>query len=164
MNDLKNLFIDQLQDMYDAEHRLTEAIPKKIEAAKSEELKDGLKKHLEETKQQVKRLEQVFDKVGSSAKRNTCEGTKGLIEEAEALINDFKGSDALDAAIVCAAQKVEHYEIASYGCLRSWAKTLGLSEAEDLLAESLQEEKHANETLNEVAKAQANLEASGASK
>ncbi|MDQ8188430.1 ferritin-like domain-containing protein [Pelagicoccus sp. SDUM812002] len=158
-NDLHKLFLDQLQDMYDAEHRIVEALPKKIEAAQDEELKKGLQHHLEETKTHVTRLEDVFASIDESPKRNTCEATKGLIKEAEELLSDFKGSAAGDAAIICAAQKIEHYEIATYGSLCAWADQMGHEKAKSLLGETLDEEKMADETLTSAAKKSANKEA-----
>lgn len=157
--DLHKLFLDQLQDAYDAENRIAEALPKKIDAAEASSLKQGLEKHWEETKDQITRLEKIFDNLGEPAKRNTCEAAKGLIKEAEELLKDFKGTKALDAAIICAAQKIEHYEIATYGSLCAWAKQMGHDEALKLLLETLEEEKQADATLNEAAKAQANITA-----
>lgn len=155
--ELHDLFVDQLRDMYDAEHRILEALPKKIEAANSEDLKNGLQKHLQETEKQVQRLEQIFDTLDLKAKRNTCEATKGLIKEAEELVSDFKNTSAGDAAIICAAQKIEHYEIGTYGTLCSWAKQMGHEKVLALLLETLEEEKLADETLVHAAKNEANL-------
>ncbi len=157
--DLHKLFIDQLQDMYDAEHRIIDALPKKIDAAQDRELKQGLQKHLDETKQHVRRIEKAFDLLGATAKRNTCEATKGLIKEAEELLSEFKGTDANDAAIICAAQKIEHYEIATYGCLCTWAKQMGHDDVLAVLTETLSEEKHADTTLTKAAKEGANATA-----
>ncbi|MDQ8181097.1 ferritin-like domain-containing protein [Pelagicoccus sp. SDUM812005] len=154
---LHELFIDQLRDAYDAEHRILEALPKKIKAAQSEELRSGLEQHLAETQEQVNRLEKVFTSLDIEAKRNTCEATKGLIKEAEELLSDFEGSSAIDAAIVCAGQKIEHYEIATYGCLCTWAKQMGHDEAFVLLHETLEEEKAADEILSRAAIGEANL-------
>ena len=159
MTELHKLFVDQLQDMYDAEHRIAEALPKTAKAAKSDELRKGLENHLNETKDQITRLEKVFKQIDAKAKRNTCQATKGLIEEAEELLEEFKGTNALDAAIICAAQKIEHYEIATYGSLCTWAKQMGHDEALSLLKASLEEEKHADSTLTDAAKQEANLTA-----
>lgn len=155
-SDLHKLFLDQLQDMYDAEQRIVDALPKKIKAAQSSDLKQGLEEHLAETKEQVTRLERAFEILGEKAKRNTCEATKGLIKEAEELLSDFKGTDAIDAAIICSAQKIEHYEICTYGTLCTWAKQMGHSEVLGLLQETLAEEKGADKTLTEAALADAN--------
>lgn len=155
-SDLHKLFIDQLQDMYDAEKRIVEALPKKVEAAQSDELRKGLEDHLQETQQHVIRLEQVFDSLGEKAKRNACEATKGLIEEAEELLSEFKSTDACDAAIICAAQKIEHYEIATYGTLCTWAKQMGHDKALKLLQQTLNEEKAADDKLTEAALSEAN--------
>ncbi|MDQ8184127.1 ferritin-like domain-containing protein [Pelagicoccus sp. SDUM812002] len=157
--ELHKLFLDQLQDVYDAEQRIVEALPKKIDAAQDDELKQGLQHHLEETKNHVSRLEQVFESIDASPKRNTCQATKGLIAEAEELLSDFKGTPAGDAAIICAAQKIEHYEIATYGSLCSWAEQMGHDKAKQLLGETLEEEKKADETLNTAALKSANKKA-----
>lgn len=158
-NDLHKLFIDQLQDIYDAEHRIIEALPKKIEAAENPQLKQALESHLAETREQVARLEKVFQSIDAPAKRNKCEATVGLIEEAGELLEEFKGTSANDAAIICAAQKIEHYEVATYGSLCSWASEMGHGEALQLLQETLAEEKSADKKLTEVAETVANAQA-----
>lgn len=159
-NDLKRLFLDQLQDAYDSEHRIIEALPSKIEAASSEELRLALENHLKETKRQVERLEEVFQTIDEKPKKNKCEATVGLIKEAKELLNDFGETDAGDAAIICASQKVEHYEIATYGTLCSWAKRLGNDRAHSLLKDTLREEKKADGDLASIAVNDANLAAS----
>ncbi|MDQ8186203.1 ferritin-like domain-containing protein [Pelagicoccus sp. SDUM812002] len=157
--ELHKLFVDQLRDMYDAELRIVEALPKKIEKAQSSDLKAGLEQHLGETKTQIKRLDEVFELINEKQTRNTCQATKGLIKEAEELLSEFEGSSAIDAAIVCAGQKIEHYEIATYGCLCTWAKQMGHDKAYVLLHESLEEEKAADETLSRAAIGEVNLAA-----
>ena len=161
MKTLKDLFIDELQDMYDAEQRIVKALPKMAKAATCEDLKGAILSHLEETKGHVTKLEQVFDCFDEKAKAKTCEATKGLLEEGDEIAAEFKGSPAINAALVSAAQKVEHYEMASYGCLHEWAGLLENEEAAGLLEEILEEEKAANEGLTELARATCNKQALG---
>lgn len=163
MKTLKNLFLGELADMYDAEHQLVKALPKMAKAAASDELKEAILSHLEETEGHVKKLEEVFESFDEKAKGKTCEATKGLLEEGDEIAAEYKGSPALDAALISAAQKVEHYEIASYGCLHEWAQLLGNNEAAGLLQEILDEEKAANETLTQLARDGGNEEALGQS-
>jgi ferritin-like metal-binding protein YciE len=156
---LHKLFEEELKDIYWAEKALTKAIPKMIKNATSEELIEALEDHLEETEEQVKRCEQVFEILGKSPQAKKCEAMAGLIKEAEELMSDSDKGVMRDAAIISAAQKVEHYEIASYGTLRTFAKTLGLDDAADLLEETLNEEKNADETLTGVAESAINVKA-----
>jgi ferritin-like metal-binding protein YciE len=151
MSTLKDLFLEELEDMYDAEHRITKALPKLIEAATCNELKTALQNHLEETKGQIKKLEQVFQAFDAKAQRTKCPAMAGLLEEGDEMVAKNKESTTINAAIIAAAQKVEHYEIASYGTLRSWATILGNSDAANLLEEIEDEEKQADDTLNELA-------------
>ena len=160
---LKDLFLDELADMYDAEKRIVKALPKMAKAATCPDLKEAMEKHLQETQGHVKKLEQVFQAFGEKAAGQTCEATKGLLEEGDEIAAEFKDSPAINAALIAAAQKVEHYEIASYGCLHEWAGLLGNQEAAELLQEILDEEKAANEGLTSLAVAQSNEEALGAS-
>lgn len=162
MKMLKELFIAELADMYDAEQRLVKALPKMAKAATCKELQQAILSHLEETKGHVAKLEQVFESIGQPAKAQTCEATVGLLQEGDEIATEFKGSPAINAAIICAAQKVEHYEIASYGCLYQWAGLLENEEAADLLAEILAEEKSADEALTGLS-ASKNQEALGKS-
>ena len=161
MKTLKDLFLDELQDMYDAEQRIVKALPKMAKVATCEDLKGAFLSHLEETKGHVSKLEQVFDCFDEKAKAKTCEATKGLLEEGDEIAAEFKGSPAINAALISAAQKVEHYEMASYGCLHEWAGLLGNEDAAGLLQEILEEEKAANEALTELARASSNEEALG---
>jgi ferritin-like metal-binding protein YciE len=163
MKALKNLFLDELADLYDAEHRLIKALPKMAKAATCPDLKAAIQSHLKETEGQVRKLEQVFKSFGVKAKGKRCEATVGLLEEGDEIAAEFKGSPAINAALISAAQKVEHYEIASYGCLHEWAEVLGKPEAAGLLKQILEEEKSANESLNELAHASLNQEALGGS-
>ena len=156
---LKELFLDELADMYDAEKRIVKALPKMAKAATCPDLKGALEKHLKETEGHARKIEQVFRAFGEKAVGKTCEATKGLLEEGDEIAAEFKGSPAINAAIISAAQKVEHYEMASYGCLHEWAGLLGNQKAATLLEESLNEETAANEGLTELALATSNEEA-----
>jgi ferritin-like metal-binding protein YciE len=149
---LKELFIDEIKDIYWAEKHLASALPKMIEGATSEDLKTTISNHLEETKNHVTRLESVFASIGEKAAAKKCLAMEGLLNEATELLSDTgKGTEVRDVAIISAAQKVEHYEIASYGTLRTLAGTLGFSEAQGLLDETLAEEKNADSLLTQVA-------------
>ena len=149
---LKELFVDELKDIYWAEKHLAAALPKMIKGATSEDLKQTITTHLEETKNQITRLENVFESVGEKAAAKKCLAMEGLLKEATELLSDTdKGTEVRDVAIISAAQKVEHYEIASYGTLRTLAGTLGYSEAQELLDETLAEEKNADSLLTQVA-------------
>jgi len=157
---LMKLFEEELKDIYWAEKALTKAIPKMIKNATSKELIQALEDHLEETKEQVTRVEQVFEVIGKKATAKKCEAMEGLIKEAEAIMEECEEGPMCDAGIISAGQKVEHYEIASYGTLRQFAETLGLNEAAELLLTTLNEEKAADEKLTEVALSAVNVEAS----
>jgi len=159
MKTLKDLFLDELADMYDAERRIVKALPKMAKAATCDHLKKAILSHLKETEGHVKKLERVFQSCGEKAKGKTCEATVGLLEEGDEIAADFEGSPAINAALISAAQKVEHYEMASYGCLHEWAGLLGNTEAAGLLQEILDQEKAANESLTELARASSNEEA-----
>ena len=159
MKTLKVLFLDELADMYDAEQRIVKALPKLADAATCPDLKAAIQSHLKETEGHVKTLEQVFRAFDEKAKGKTCEATVGLLEEGDEIAAEFKGSPAINAALIAAAQKVEHYEIASYGCLHEWAGLLANEKAAGLLEEILHEEKVANEKLTALARASSNEEA-----
>lgn len=156
---LMKLFVDELKDIYWAEKALTKAIPKMIKKASSEELIDALESHLEETKNQVTKLEEVFESIDKKASAKKCDAMAGLIEEAEGIMEECEEGAMCDAGIISAGQKVEHYEIASYGTLRQFARTLNLGKAAKMLEEILNEEKAADEKLTEVAIATINIEA-----
>src|SRR5688572_19938509 len=156
MSQLRETFLTELADLYDAEKQLLKALPKMAKAAEHEELKEAFEMHLEETQEHVKRLEEVFEFFGQPAKGKKCNAMQGLVEEGEELIRDEEG----DAALICAAQKVEHYEIASYGSLYAWATLLEENDAAQLLQETLDEEKAADDKLTEVAEAAINVEES----
>lgn len=156
---LMELFEDELKDIYWAEKALTKAIPKMIKNATSKELIDALTSHLAETEKQVTRVEQVFESFGKKAVAKKCEAMEGLINEAGDIMESCEEGAMCDAGIIAAAQKVEHYEIASYGTLRQFAETLGLTEAVSLLEATLNEEKAADKKLSEVATDAINIEA-----
>lgn len=157
MSTLREAFIETLKDTYDAEHQIIKALPKVIEKVQDEELRDALESHLEETEEHAKRLEQVFEVFGQSPKRKKCNGMAGLIAEGEEVIKEGQG----EAALILALQKVEHYEIAAYGALVSWANLLKEEKASNVLEETLGEEKDADEKLNDIAQNAINLNESG---
>jgi ferritin-like metal-binding protein YciE len=149
---LHELFIEQLKDIYWAEKHLVKNLPKLVKAASSEELKEAIQSHLGETEEHVTRLEQVFESIDEEASANKCEAMDGLVEEANDCIDDTEeGTMVRDVAIIACAQKVEHYEIATYGTLRTLAQVMGHTEAEQLLAETLDEEKAADDKLTQIA-------------
>jgi ferritin-like metal-binding protein YciE len=149
---LKELFIDEIKDIYWAEKHLASALPKMIKGATSEELKQTITNHLEETRNHVTRLENAFESIGEKAVAKKCLAMEGLLKEATELLSDTdKGTEVRDVAIISAAQKVEHYEIASYGTLRTLAGTLGFNEVQSLFEETLAEEKNADSLLTQVA-------------
>jgi ferritin-like metal-binding protein YciE len=156
LKSLDDLFHDQVRDLYDAEKKLVKALPKMAKASYSAELKAAFQEHLEQTKGHVERLEQVFDLLDKKAKAKTCRAMVGLIEEGAELIETDADPDVLDAGLISAAQRVEHYEIAGYGCLRAWAQQLGHTEAVELLGQTLDEEKAADQKLNQIAEAMVN--------
>ena len=156
---LRELFESQLQDIYWAEKALVKAIPKMVKKTTYAELADALQNHLSETEEQVKRLEDVFASIDAKVKAKRCESMVGLISEAEQLMKESEGGVVRDVAIILAAQKIEHYEISTYGTLSSLAKTLGFDDASDLLEETLEEEKNADKTLNDIAISCVNEEA-----
>jgi ferritin-like metal-binding protein YciE len=157
---LQDLFRDQVQDIYDAEKKLVKALPKMAKAAACEQLRAGILEHLEQTKNHVHRLEQVFETLDSKPRAKTCAAMKGLIEEGEEVIDEFDEEDNVrDAGLIAAAQKVEHYEIAAYGSLCTWAEQLGNEKAKNLLHETLEEEKQTDRKLTELAERQVNMQA-----
>jgi ferritin-like metal-binding protein YciE len=161
MQNLKSLFLAELADIYDAEKRIAKALPKMAKAATCKDLKAVFAAHLEETKGHALKLEEVFACFDLKAKGATCEATVGLLKEGDEIAEEFKGSPAINAALIAAAQKVEHYEMATYGCLHEWAEMLGSKKASSLLKGILNEEKGANKSLNELAHTKSNAEAMG---
>jgi ferritin-like metal-binding protein YciE len=156
LNSLDELFLCELRDLYDAEHRLTEALPKLAEKAASPELKQAFKSHLQETEKQIERLESIFERLGQDAKREKCQAMVGIIEEGEEVLSASGESHVLDAALIAAAQRAEHYEIAGYGTARSFAQQLGQTYAAELLDQTLQEEKGADKKLTGIAERSVN--------
>ena len=160
---LKELYIDELKDLYSAENQLVKALPKMAKAANSEVLREGFEAHLEQTKEHLQRLEQIFELLDESPKGRKCMGMEGLVKEgSEAIEEDFEGA-VMDAALIGAAQRVEHYEIAAYGTVCEFAKVLGEKQHVSLLQETLEEEKETDEKLTKLAKdinAQANEDVS----
>ena len=152
---LQELFVEELRDMYDGERRLTKALPRMAKAADSEELGAAFTNHLRETEKQVQRLEHVFRTLGEPVRGKTCDGIMGIVEEGKHAMDELHGS-VLDAALIAGAQKVEHYEIASYGTLAYFAEVLGQDQAKELLGQTLEEEKAADETLSTIAKSSVN--------
>jgi len=161
MNTLEELFLDSLADMYYAENQLVKALPKMAKAATYQPLREAFEKHLTETQGHVEKIESVFKLFGHNPKTKKCPAMTGIIKEAEDMASENKKSPTLNAALIMAAQKAEHYEIGSYGALRDWAKTLGSEEAAETLDEILDEEKVADSTLSELAEEYCNEEASG---
>jgi ferritin-like metal-binding protein YciE len=157
MSKLNETFIETLKDTYDAEHQILKALPKVIKQVEDDELRSALESHLEETQEHAKRLEQVFEIFGESPKRKKCNGMAGLITEGDEVIQEEQG----EAALILALQKVEHYEIAAYGALVSWAKLLGQEKAAELLSDTLEEENAADEKLNDIAEETVNSEEAG---
>jgi ferritin-like metal-binding protein YciE len=158
-NGLHALFLDELADIYNAEQQLTKALPKMAKAAQNDKLREAIEEHLEETEAHVTRLDQVFESLDESPKRKKCKGMEGIIDEGEEVMSEHGKGEEIDAALISAAQRVEHYEIAVYGCLCTWAEQMGHDEALDLLKETLDEEKTADEKLTEIAKSTANVQA-----
>lgn len=156
---LKDLFVDTLKDIYFAEKQITRELPKLARAAESDDLRAAFESHLEETMGHIERLERVFEIVDVPARGKTCEAILGITEEGKEIVSTFKGTPALDAGLVSSAQAVEHYEIARYGTLKSWAKQMGLSEAASLLDATLKEEIAADQKLSQLALDQENRKA-----
>ena len=156
---LEDLFYEQVKDVYYAERQILKNLPKMMKAAQTPELKQAFAKHREETEGQIERLTQVFEMLGKRAQGKTCEAIKGIIEEGEETMDDFEDSPALDAGIIAGAQAIEHYEIARYGALKTWAMQLGMKDAVKLIDQSLQEEKKADLLLSELAENTVNQKA-----
>jgi ferritin-like metal-binding protein YciE len=159
---LDELFHDTLKDIYFAEKKILATLPKMAKAANSDELRKAFEKHREETEGHVERLEEVFALIDKKAQGKTCAAIVGITDEGAEIMSEYKGSPALDAGLLAAAQAVEHYEISRYGTLRAWAKELGLSEAASLLEQTLKEEKMTDEALTKIAKSSVNIEAEAA--
>jgi ferritin-like metal-binding protein YciE len=156
---LNDLFHETLKDIYYAERQILKALPKMARAAQDEKLKAAFLQHKDETEGQVERLKQVFEIIGKRAQGKTCDAIEGIISEGEEIMDEFKGTPALDAGLLAAAQAVEHYEISRYGTLRAWAKQLGMNDAAALLEETLAEESKTDETLSTLAETAVNAAA-----
>lgn len=159
LDSLQKLFVEELRDVYNAENQLLKALPKMAKSASSDELKQAFEDHLQETNEHVERLEQIFKGLDEKAKGKTCHAMKGLIEEGSEILEEEGEESVLDAGIIAAAQKVEHYEIATYGTLRTWANLLGEDDAAELLQQTLDEEGDADKRLNDLAEDIVNPEA-----
>lgn len=159
MATLENLYTDLLKDLYSAEKQLVKALPKLAKNSQSPDLQKAFQEHLRQTEGQVERIERIFQELGGSPRGKKCVGMEGLIEEGNELLQEDVEPDVLDAGLIAAAQKVEHYEIAGYGTARAWAQRLGYEKAARLLQETLDEESMANEKLNKIAESHVNMEA-----
>jgi ferritin-like metal-binding protein YciE len=157
--DLNDLFLDTLKDIYYAEKQILKALPKMAKAASSDKLRAAFEKHYGETEGQVERLEQIFEMLDKPARGKTCDAIQGILDEGKEIMDEYKGSEALDAGMLAAAQAVEHYEISRYGTLKAWAAQLGMNDAANLLDQTLKEEEKTDETLTTLAKAAVNLAA-----
>ena len=151
-NGLRDLFVDELRDLYDAENRLLKALPKMAKASTSSELRAGFEHHLEQTRGHVDRLDEIFESLEEKPSGKKCAGMMGLIKEGEEMMDeDFEGA-LMDAALISAAQRVEHYEIGAYGCVKTWAELLGENEAAALLDKTMEEEKETDQKLTELSR------------
>jgi ferritin-like metal-binding protein YciE len=159
LNSLHDLYVNELKDLYSAENQLLKALPKMAKAADSDKLRAAFEEHLEVTKGQVKRLDEIFDELDSSPTGKKCKAMEGLIEEGDEVLEEGGEPAVLDAALIAAAQRVEHYEIAGYGCVRTFATLLGYEEAAALLQETLDEEAEADKKLTELAETAINVDA-----
>lgn len=159
MQTLDDLYMDLLKDLYSAEKQLVKALPKMAKNAEAPDLQKAFQEHLKQTEGQVERIERIFSDLGGSPRGKKCVGMEGLIEEGNELLQEDVEPDVLDAGLIAAAQKVEHYEIAGYGTARAWAQRLGYDEAARLLQQTLEEESKANEKLTQIAESHVNMEA-----
>ena len=159
---LQELFYETLKDIYYAEKKILSALPKMAKAAQSQDLKAAFEKHETETEEHVARLEKVFEEIDETPRSKTCDAILGIIEEGREVMKEFKGAPALDAGLLAAAQAVEHYEIARYGTLKTWAKELGLTQSVKLFEATLSEEKKTDETLTKLAESEVNQHAQAA--
>jgi ferritin-like metal-binding protein YciE len=164
VNSLKELFVEELKDMYDAENQIVKALPKMVKATSTPELQKAFEEHLGKTKGHVQRLEQIFKGLGEQAKAKKCDGVRGILEEGEELISNGKEGPVRDAGLIAGAQRVEHYEMAVYGSLKTWAAQLGENRAATLLQETLNEEKEADQVLTHIATVSVNTGAASAAR
>jgi ferritin-like metal-binding protein YciE len=161
LDSLEKLFIEELKDIYNGEKQIVAALPRMAKAAESPELRQAFTKHLRETEGQVRRLEQIFQELGQAARGKKCKGMEGLLEEGKEKLQEEAEPAVLDAALIASAQKVEHYEIATYGCLRTYARLLGYDEAAKLLEQTLAEEEAADKKLTQLGEGGINQAAAG---
>lgn len=159
MNSLQDLYIEQLQDLYDAENQILDALPKMERAANTQQLREGFSEHRQQTQQQVQRLEQIFRDLNIAPRREKCEAMRGIIKEGEQLMNQRGTHEVLDAGLIASAQRVEHYEIAAYGTVHTWAQQLGRSQDAQLLEQTLNEEKQTDAKLTKLAEQSVNKQA-----
>jgi ferritin-like metal-binding protein YciE len=159
LQSLQDLFLHELRDIYSAEKQILKALPKMAKAASNPQLKTGFQEHLEQTKEHVNRLEQIFEKLGKPSRGPKCKGMEGLLEEGADMMEEEGEPEVIDAGLISAAQRVEHYEIAAYGCAKTYAKVLGDTEAGSLLDQTLQEEGATDKKLTQIAKSSINTKA-----
>lgn len=159
LDSLQDLYVDELKDLYNAEHQLLKALPKMAKAASAPELRKAFERHLKETEGQIKRLDRIFKKLDTNPKGKKCKAMEGLIEEGKDLMAEEADPAVMDAALIAAAQRVEHYEMAGYGCVRTYARLLGYDDAADLLQQTLDEEGATDHKLTELAETVINVEA-----
>jgi ferritin-like metal-binding protein YciE len=159
LESLQDLYLEQLKDLHSAEKQIIEALPKMIEQTKHAELRQGFEKHLRQTEEQLRRLEKIGERIGQSLSGHKCKGMEGLLEEGEELLKERADSDVLDAALIAAAQRVEHYEMAGYGCARTYARLLGLEDDAKVLQQTLDEEGETDHLLTAMAERVINVEA-----
>jgi ferritin-like metal-binding protein YciE len=159
LESLQDLYLEQLKDLHSAEEQIIEALPKMIERTKNPELRQGFEKHLAQTKEHLRRLDQIGQRAGQKLSGHKCKGMEGLIEEGDELMKKRADSDVLDAALIAAAQRVEHYEMAGYGCARTYARLLGLDDDAKLLQQTLDEEGDTDHKLTDLAERVINIEA-----
>ncbi|MFP5276435.1 MAG: ferritin-like domain-containing protein [Acidobacteriota bacterium] len=150
VDSMEKLFLAELKDLYSAENQITKALPKMAKAASSQDLRNAFEHHLKETEEQIQRLEQIFEMIGESPKGKTCEGLKGILEEGERMMHEAPEGPLRDEAMIAGAQRVEHYEMAAYGTVRTYAERLGKQQMVQLLERTLEEEKNADKKLTEV--------------
>ena len=156
---LQKLYVEQLKDLYSAEHQILDALPKMIQRASHSDLKRGFQEHYQQTEQQVQRLEEIASMIGEDLGGHECKGMKGLLQEGEEAMEEFKDSDVLDAALIAAAQRVEHYEMAGYGCSRTYANMLGFADQATILQRTLDEEGETDKRLTDLAETVINIDA-----
>jgi ferritin-like metal-binding protein YciE len=157
--DLNDLFLDALKDIYYAEKQILKSLPQMAKAATSAKLRTAFEKHYDETEDQIGRLEEIFELLGKPARGKKCDAIEGILDEGKEIMDEYKGTSALDAGLLAAAQAVEHYEISRYGTLKSWAGKLSMASAVRLLDQTLAEEKKTDETLSKIAEGAVNAEA-----